>query len=100
MVTLTPDLKQELDQQENLPFKLTQDNGVLIIEVAKNSPAAQAGLKAGDIIVSVGKNRVVTAADVQEQVEGSKIGNPLELEIKRQQTSQEIAVNPAPFPKQ
>jgi hypothetical protein len=48
----------------------------------------------------VGKNRVVTAADVQEQVEGSKIGNPLELEIKRQQTSQTIAVNPAPFPKQ
>jgi S1-C subfamily serine protease len=100
MVTLTPDLKQELDQQENLPFKLTQDSGVLIVAVAKNSPAARAGLKAGDIIVSVGKNRVVTAADVQEQVEGSKIGNPLELEIKRQQTSQAIAVNPAPFPKQ
>lgn len=100
MLTLTPDLKQELDQQANLPFKLTQDSGVLIIEVAQNSPAAQAGLKAGDIILSVRKNTVLTAAEVQEQVENSEIGNPLELAIKRQQNSQVIAVSPAPFPKQ
>jgi serine protease Do len=45
-------------------FGVSRDGGVLITSVAENSPAAKAGLKAGD---------VVTEAD------GAKIGNAVEL---------------------
>ena len=98
MVTLNPDLREELSRQSNLPFKVDQDTGVLIVDVAKNSPAAQAGFQAGDIILAVGEQKVQTAADVQEKVEASQIGQPLAVQIKRQQQEQIIAVSPGAFP--
>lgn len=100
MVTLNPDLKEELDKQKDLPFKITADQGVLIIQIVDNSPASQAGLKPGDIILKVGGQTVATAADVQERVENSKIGAPLQLEIYRQQKAEMIAIRPQAFPTQ
>lgn len=97
MVTLTPDVQQELLKAKDLPFRLTADQGVLIIRVMEKSPALQAGLKAGDIIVAVGGRQVNTAADVQEQVEASQIGADLSLEIRRDQRPLSLAVRPAPF---
>jgi len=100
MVTLTPELKQELVSQKNLPFKITAEEGVLIVQIAKNSPASQAGLKPGDIILKVGGTKVATATDVQEQVELSRIGQTLQLEIDRQQKTEIIAIRPGAFPVQ
>jgi S1-C subfamily serine protease len=100
MVTLTPELKQELLTQKELPFKIEAEKGVLIVQIAKNSPASQAGLKPGDIILKVGGANVETATDVQEQVEFSKIGQILQLEIDRQQKIQMIAIRPEAFPVQ
>jgi S1-C subfamily serine protease len=100
MVTLTPELKQELLTQKELPFKIEAEKGVLIVQIAKNSPASQAGLKPGDIILKVGEAKVETATDVQEQVEFSKIGQILQLEIDRQQKIQMIAIRPEAFPVQ
>ena len=79
---------------------MPRDKGVLIVQIAKNSPAAQAGLKPGDIILKVGEAKVETATDVQEQVELSKIGQILQLEIDRQQKTKMIAIRPAAFPEQ
>jgi Do/DeqQ family serine protease len=100
MVTLTPEVQQELLKTNELPFTLKADQGVLIIRVMDNSPALQAGLKPGDIIASVGGLTVKSAADVQEQVEISQIGEALTLEIRRDQQTLTLAVRPAPFPNQ
>ena len=100
MVTLSPELKEELLTQKNLPFKIQAEEGVLIVQIAKNSPADQAGLKPGDIILKVGGTKVITAADVQEQVEFSKIGEVLQIEIDRQQKTETIAIRPGAFPVQ
>jgi S1-C subfamily serine protease len=48
----------------------------------------------------VGGANVETATDVQEQVEFSKIGQILQLEIDRQQKIQMIAIRPEAFPVQ
>jgi S1-C subfamily serine protease len=98
MVTLTPDLKQDLITQKNVPFKIEADQGVLIIQISEKSPAAQAGLKPGDIILKVGGTKVATATDVQEQVESSKIGQVLQLEIDRQKKTEMITIRPGTFP--
>jgi S1-C subfamily serine protease len=99
MVTLTPEIKQQLVVNQELPLKITADRGVLIVQVAENSPAAKAGLTPGDVIFSVGEVTVETASDVQEQVEMSQIGQPLALEILRQDQRQTLEIRPAPFPK-
>jgi S1-C subfamily serine protease len=100
MVTITPELRQQFEREGNLPFKLTQERGVLIVRVIKNSPADKAGLKAGDIIQQVGGQSVITATDVQERVEASQIGESLEVAINRNGNTQTFSLNPAPFPSQ
>lgn len=98
MVTLTSDLRKEINQDNDVGFKVTQDNGVLIIDVAGNSPAKQAGLQPGDIIQKVGGKVVKTAAEVQQQVEGSRIGTALEVEVIRQNRVEVVQVRPSAFP--
>jgi S1-C subfamily serine protease len=98
MVTLTSDVRKQINQEKEVGFKVTQDNGVLIMSVAKNSPAAQAGLRSGDIIQKVGGKSVKTAAEVQQQVEGSAIGVPLEVEVTREGKMQTLQVRPKAFP--
>jgi serine protease Do len=51
-------------------FQLAQDaKGVVITDVVQGSPAADKGLKAGDVIVEVQQQEVATPADVQDRVE-------------------------------
>ncbi|MDO9053611.1 MAG: Do family serine endopeptidase [Gallionella sp.] len=44
---------QELTPELAESFKLSSANGVLITEIIRNSPAEQAGMKRGDILVSI-----------------------------------------------
>lgn len=100
MVTLTPELREELKDKRDFPLKITEAKGVLILRVVANSPADQAGFQVGDIIQKVGGQPVTTAADVQERVEESEIGKVLEVEIKRYGESKTLAVRPTAFPVQ
>ncbi|WP_188970769.1 DegQ family serine endoprotease [Neoroseomonas lacus] len=45
-----------------------EQNGVVIVEVAPNSPAAERELRPGDVIVEVQQERVTTPAEVQERI--------------------------------
>lgn len=98
MVTLNSELQQELNGDENLEFDVTQDKGVLVIHVVEDSPAAQAGFQAGDIIETVGGHSVETAVQVQERVEASEIGDVLEVEVNRNGKVTMVKVRPGAFP--
>jgi serine protease Do len=54
-------------------FQLQQDQkGVLITDVGQGTPAADRGLKAGDVIVEVQQEEVATPSDVQDRVDKVK----------------------------
>ncbi|AIE73905.1 Protease Do [Synechocystis sp. PCC 6714] len=98
MVTLSPEMTKQLRASGELPAGVTAETGVLIVQVSQGSPAAQAGLATGDIILEVGGVGVKTATDVQERVEVSQIGEPLAIAVKRRDKQEMIAVRPGPFP--
>jgi S1-C subfamily serine protease len=98
MVDLTPALRKEINQDGDTKLKVNQDQGVLIVRVFDNSPAAQAGIRQGDIIQKVNGKSVKTAAAVQEQVESSAIGNALPVEISRDGQIRTLQLKPALFP--
>ena len=60
---------------------LPEADGLLIREVAGDSPAANAGLKEGDLIVGAGGRDVVTADDLYAQIDSAK--DVLEVKILR-----------------
>ncbi|HET6607695.1 MAG TPA: DegQ family serine endoprotease [Rhodopila sp.] len=49
-----------------------EQKGVVITDVAPNTPASERGLKPGDVIMEVQQNEVASAADVQKQVEAAR----------------------------
>ncbi len=97
MVTLTPDIKERLNSELGNPT-ISSDKGVLLMRIMRGSPASQGGLKAGDVIVSINKQRVIKNEDVQKIVENSQIGKPLDIEVERNGRTVKLAVRPAPLP--
>ncbi len=100
MVDLTPAIRKEINGSSDFKLKINQDEGVLIVRVVENSPAAQAGIQQGDIIQKVDGQPVRSAGDVQSRVEASQIGSNLQLEIVRNGQKQQVQLKPSAFPKE
>jgi S1-C subfamily serine protease len=98
MITLTPDLKKQINEDPNTNFEVKDDRGVLIAKIARNSPAAQGGMKAGDVLKKVGGRSVETAEQVQQVVEGSTIGSDLAIEVSRNSQTISLNIKPGAFP--
>ena len=69
------------------------ENGVLVNTVRENSPAAKAGLKAGDIIVEAEGNTVKGDLDLIRAIGGKKDGD-VQLTIVRDRSRQTLRVTP------
>ena len=92
MVVLNAQTKTMINQESNL--NIQEEEGILIIEVMPNSPAARAGLKPGDILLSANGESVAESADVQQKVESTVIGEELPLQIRRDGQVRTVTVRP------
>jgi len=99
MAELSPELREQINRREG-GVRVEQDQGVIVLAVQPNSPAAAGGLKAGDVVEAIGGTAVQASKQVQQQVESAKIGNPLQITVKRNGQSVNLTVKPAPMPKQ
>ena len=63
--------------------KLKNTEGALVASVGKDSPAAKAGLKAGDIILKFDGKKVDTMKALPKLVSNTEVGKKVELEIWR-----------------
>ncbi len=59
------------------------ENGVKFSDVKPGSPAAKAGLKAGDILVQFGGKPIKNLYDFTDALRGSKIGEVVEVKVLR-----------------
>jgi Do/DeqQ family serine protease len=100
MVALTPEVKQMINQNPNSGLNVQANQGVLIAQVVPDSPAAKAGLKAGDAIEKVNGQAVTQPSEIQALVEGSQVGSTLQIEVNRQGRSLTLPVQTANVPTQ
>lgn len=75
---------QGVDETMAEGLGLDDAHGALVARVVPDSPAAEAGLQAGDVIVGVGGERVETLKDVTRGVAARRPGEKLEIEVWRQ----------------
>jgi serine protease Do len=63
--SITPELRER--------FTLSAEaKGVVVVEVAPNSPAAERGIRAGDVVVEVQQEAVATPAELQERIDRAR----------------------------
>jgi serine protease Do len=61
--------------------------GVLVSSVDADSPAAKAGLKAGDVITSVNGRTVNDTRDITQEIRGADEGKDVEIQVLRDRKS-------------
>ena len=69
--------------------------GVEVVDVAANSPAAAAGLRPEDLIVAVDKRPVTDVGELQRLMVGDRIGTAVELDVIREGRLVELRLVPA-----
>ena len=61
---ITPELKEK--------FSLSDEKGVVVVDVAKDSPAAEKGLKAGDVIMEAAQEEIKSTNQVAGKIDDAK----------------------------
>lgn len=79
---LTPDLAQA--------FSIKTNKGAVVSRVYAGSAAAEAGLKAGDVVIAVNDHKVKNSADMRNRVGLLRIGDKLNMRIIRDGKAQEL----------
>ena len=74
----------DLSLQEAAERNLAPDLGVLLIDVAEDGPAWEAGLREDDVLLTISGNGVVTVRDLIRILRYNfRAGDPVEVEIWR-----------------
>ncbi|MCB5260531.1 MAG: Do family serine endopeptidase [Candidatus Cloacimonetes bacterium] len=91
-------LPQEITADLVEAFSLDEVSGVLIAKVEKDSPAEDAGLKAGDVILEISGEKVSNVARFRIAVATAKIGSKLPIDILRDKKLKTVYVTLEAFP--
>ena len=73
---LTPQIAHQL--------RLKAEHGVVVVGVEPGSPAAEAGIQQGDVIVEVDRHAVNSVDDIKEKIDKSKDKDNLLLLVQRE----------------
>lgn len=81
-------LPRTLQQQFNLP----QSSGLIVLNVEPQSPANQAGLMIGDVLVKLNDTALRTMEDVQAVLEPESVGKTAKLSVIRGGASLDLSI--------
>lgn len=79
---------------------LKEQGGALVAEVQPDTPAAKAGIKVGDAILSVDGDRLKDARDLSRRIAAKQPGAKVDLQVLRDGKEQTISVTLARLPDQ
>ena len=96
MAPITAEVAAQLKNRFDLDA--IENEGILIVDVIPDSPAARAGLKQGDIVMAIADKQVNAPLEVQKIVEKTQVGEALELEVLRQSKNLDLTVEVGVLP--
>jgi serine protease Do len=75
---------QSVDARVARYFGLEKAEGVIVSDVKKKSPADRAGFRVGDIIIAVGKEKVLDEASLMAVLDDAKTGDTVAMTVVRE----------------
>jgi S1-C subfamily serine protease len=87
---------EDLTEQLGRFFGVPDGKGVLVTSVVEDSPAAKAGLAAGDVIVAIGDRKVVDSGDLVEALRDQPDGQTLTVQAYRKGKVQDFKLTLEP----
>jgi S1-C subfamily serine protease len=94
MVTLTPEIAAENNNDPNSLFQIPPVNGVLVVKVLPNTAASVAGMRRGDTILEVDGEAIHDANQLQNVMENSHVSQLLQVRILRDGKDRIVKVIP------
>lgn len=91
---------QGVDEKLARALELGTNEGVLVSDVLPGSPAERAGLRRGDVIISIGGVRVGSPGELRNQVASLGATSDVELEIVRSGRRIQVRADVALMPKE
>lgn len=85
---------QDLSPELAESFGMQPGTGVIISGVLQNGPAAQAGVRPGDVITAVAGRPVTNVAQLLSAVASLQPGTPTTLDVVRREGKTKIEVTP------
>ncbi len=85
-------LVQDLTPRLAQAFGLERGQGAVVARVQPGSPAAEAGLEEGDVILEVGGEPVESAADLRNRIGLLSVGEQVRLEVHRDGETRTVTV--------
>ena len=79
-------------------FALPRESGARIEAVTRDSPAALAGARAGDIIVALDGGSIAGVDDLQRVLTGGRIGEAVEVVVLRRDQRLALSITPSEYP--
>jgi serine protease Do len=79
---------------------LKEQNGALVAEVQEGTPAAKAGIQAGDAILSVDGDKLKDARDLSRRIASKQPGAKVQLQVIRDGKERTVSVELAKLPDQ
>ncbi|MBW4441644.1 MAG: trypsin-like peptidase domain-containing protein [Plectolyngbya sp. WJT66-NPBG17] len=98
LVALDPNVKDFINRAPNSRMKVEDDRGILVVQVGRGTPAAKAGLKAGDVIESVNDQVIQNVKTFQQLVEQAGLDGSINLNVKRSNRTVALTVSPEQLP--
>lgn len=92
---LTPEMAKRNNDDPNASMLIPEVSGVLVIRVLPDTPAADAGLRRGDVITNIDDQSFETANQLQSYVDQANIGQRLRVSLRRGEQTQTITVKAA-----
>jgi serine protease Do len=81
-------------------YNLSSDTGVFVSELPSGSPAGKAGLKSGDVIVSINGQIVKSFVDLRAALDKQKVGDKVEVIVQRGKNAQTFNIILEQMPQQ
>ncbi|MEO0126671.1 MAG: DegQ family serine endoprotease [candidate division WOR-3 bacterium] len=84
----------DIDSPDAKMYNISAKKGVVVTSVESNSPAGDAGIQVGDVILGIGNKDIKNIADFKNAVQNLRKGKPVIFQVQRGERKRYVAVTP------